>query len=115
VDLIAPSLASSALPLPNAPAADARAWFAGNQPAATVTGVLQVASVLALAAFGNGMRIFAWIAAVPALASVISLVLFEGAALILLGRLLCMVWIIAAVISPAWRRATAPMPWSSTG
>jgi hypothetical protein len=182
VDFIAPNFASSSLPLPNSPAAEARAWFAENPLAASLTGILQLASVLALAAFvvalgrvagpgyrartaglvavacmavssvlawvlaavapsvsdgvagalrtanfiaggtahvvalgvfvllaarlpefGRGMRVFAWIAAVPALASVISLFIFEGAALILLGRLLCMVWVIAAAIAATVR------------
>lgn len=177
VDLIASSFASSTLPLPNSPSAEARAWFAENSVATSVTGLLQLASVLALAVFvlnlgrvagpdyrartaglvavacmvissvlawvlaavapsvsdgaagalrtanfitggtahvfalgvfvvlaaqlsefGKGMRVFAWIAAVPAFASLISLLVFEGAALILLGRLLCMVWIITAAI-----------------
>ena len=48
--------------------------------------------------FGKGVRVFAWVAFVPAVASVISLVVFQGAALILLGRLLCMIWTLTAAI-----------------
>jgi hypothetical protein len=48
--------------------------------------------------FGKGIRVFAWIAFVPAVASVISLVIFQGAALILLGRVLCMIWTLSAAI-----------------
>jgi hypothetical protein len=49
--------------------------------------------------FGKPVRIFAIIAAVPAIASLASLVWFNGAALILLGRLLCMAWTISAAVS----------------
>lgn len=49
--------------------------------------------------FGKGVRRFAWVVAVPAVASLISLVVFEGAALILLGRLLAMIWAITAAVS----------------
>jgi hypothetical protein len=48
--------------------------------------------------FGKGIRVFAWVAFVPAVASVISLVIFQGAALILLGRVLCMIWTLSAAI-----------------
>jgi len=183
-DFVVPNLASSALPLPNAPAEEVRAWFAENQLAAVMTGVCQVLSVACLAGFvallgrtavtagiawpanrarawgfaavalmvlasvlsgllaalapsasvdtvtllrtanfvaggtahvlalgvfvllaarmpgfGRPIRVLAYIAAVPALLSVVSLVWFEGAAFILLGRLLCMVWTISAAVS----------------
>src|SRR5256885_6467405 len=50
-DFVAPNLASSSLPLPNAPTAQARAWFADN-PLATVTmSLCQLLSVACLAAF----------------------------------------------------------------
>ncbi|TDQ00919.1 hypothetical protein [Labedaea rhizosphaerae] len=51
--------------------------------------------------FGKGIRVFAWVAFVPAVASVVSLVVFQGAALILLGRLLCMAWTLVAAIAVA--------------
>jgi hypothetical protein len=41
----------------------------------------------------------------PAIVSVTSLVWFQGAAFILLGRLLCMVWVIAAAVSATRRLA----------
>jgi hypothetical protein len=53
--------------------------------------------------FGKPVRVFATIAAVPAIASLISLAWFNGAALILLGRLLCMAWAISAAVSAARR------------
>jgi hypothetical protein len=46
----------------------------------------------------RGLRILAMVAAAPALLSAVSLVWFHGSALILLGRLLCMIWIITAAI-----------------
>ena len=61
--------------------------------------------------FGRGVRGLAWVALVPSVASLISLVVFEGAALILLGRLLCMVWTVSAAVSAS--RAIARGTWSS--
>jgi hypothetical protein len=58
-----------------------------------------------IAGFGRAVRTFAIIAAVPAIASLVSLVWFQGAALILLGRLLCMVWTICAAVSATRRIA----------
>ncbi|GAA5129215.1 hypothetical protein [Pseudonocardia adelaidensis] len=46
----------------------------------------------------RGVRILSLVAVIPAVLSVISLVWFYGAALILLGRVLCMVWVITAAI-----------------
>ena len=45
------------------------------------------------------------------LASLISLVVFEGAALILLGRLLCMIWTVSAAVSAS--RSIARGTWSA--
>ena len=187
-DFVAPNLASSSLPLPNAPTAQARAWFAEN-PSATVTmGVCQLLSVACLAAFvlllrrtdpaqarratpwgllsvalmvlssvaswllaalapsasldtvavlravsfisggtahvaalglfvllasrmhgfGKAVRVFAVVVAVPAIASLVSLLWFNGSVLILLGRLLAMVWTIAAAVSVARHRPVRP-------
>jgi hypothetical protein len=55
--------------------------------------------------FGKPARVFAIIAAVPAIASLVSLAWFQGAALILLGRLLCMAWIISAAVCVTRRLA----------
>ena len=175
---VVPSLASSALPLPNAPLEEARAWFAENQLAAALLAAAQFLSVCALAVFvirlrrlatptsrsspwglaavalmmlasvlawllaavapsasldvisvlrsGNfiaggtahvlalgvfvalvsrlpgtskPVRILGYIAAVPAVLSVVSLFWFQGAALILLGRLLCMAWVVSVAVS----------------
>ena len=170
-DFVAPNLASSALPLPNAPTAEARDWFADNQLATVVMGLCQLLSVACLAAFvllqrrtkatplafvsvgcmvlctatswllaalapsasldtvavlrsvnfisggtahvatlglfillasrtlSKPVRVFGIVAAVPAIASLVSLVWFNGAVLILLGRLLGMAWTIAAAVS----------------
>lgn len=177
-DFVAPNLASSALPLPNAPLEEARAWFAENQLAAVLLGVGQFLSVSALAVFvirlkrlapetsrstpwglaaaalmmlasvlmwllaaaapgasvdtvsalrtGNfiaggcahvlalgvfvtlnsrlpgtskPVRVLGYVAAVPAVLSVVSLIWFQGAVFILLGRLLCVVWVISAAVS----------------
>lgn len=49
VGVISSNLASSALPLPNDPVATTRTWFADNQAAAVMTGVLQFLSVCSLA------------------------------------------------------------------
>jgi len=53
--------------------------------------------------FGKGVRVFAYVAAVPALVSVLSLVWFNGSVFILLGRLLCMIWIVIAAVSVSRR------------
>lgn len=55
-DFVVPNLASSALPLPNAPVEEVRAWFAENQLAAVTTGVVQALSVACLAGFVIGLR-----------------------------------------------------------
>jgi hypothetical protein len=204
VDFVAPNMASGPLPLPDAPAAEVRDWYAGNPGAAVTMGVCQLLSVLCLAVFvqglgraavspghgraaarsrpwgygavalmaassvlswvlagvassasldtvsvlrtanfvtggtahvaalgvfvllasrtpgfGKGVRGFAWVVAVPAVASVISLVVFQGAALILLGRLLGMVWTISAaavatrrISRGAWAAAPEARPVS---
>lgn len=52
-----------------------------------------------LALPGRGIRVFGLIATVPALLSVISLAFFYANALILLGRILCMLWIVTAGIT----------------
>jgi len=43
--------------------------------------------------------VLGYVAAVPAVLSVVSLVWFQSAAFILLGRLLCMIWTISAAVS----------------
>jgi hypothetical protein len=55
--------------------------------------------------FGKAVRVFAVIAAIPAITSLVSLVWFQGAVFILLGRLLCMAWVICAAISTTRRVA----------
>lgn len=68
-------------------------------------GVLHVMSLgvyvrlTSLALPGRGIRVFGLIAAVPALLSVTSLAFFYANALILLGRILCMLWIVTAGIT----------------
>ena len=52
---------------------------------------------------GKRIRVFAYVAAVPALVSVVSLVWFNGSVFILLGRLLCMIWIVIAAVSVSRR------------
>jgi hypothetical protein len=183
VDFVVPSLASSALPLPNDPASDVRTWYAENQLAAVAQGACQFLSVAALALFvvrlrtftaftrqeatpratpwglaavglmmlssvfgwllaalapdasldtvsvlrtanfvaggtahvlalgvfvllssripvmSRPMRILGIVAVTPAALSLLSLVWFQGAVFILLGRLLCMIWTISAAIS----------------
>lgn len=67
-----------------------------------------VAHVVALGAYvwmtreghpSRGVRIFGLIAAVPAFLSVSSLLFYYGNAFILVGRLLCMVWVVACAIA----------------
>jgi len=67
--------------------------------------------------FGKPVRVFAIVAAVPAIASLVSLAWFQGAALILLGRLLCIAWIISAAVSATRRlvRGTWSCPTAGTG
>lgn len=47
---------------------------------------------------GQTVHMFAYVAAVPALVSVVSVVWFNGSVFILLGRLLCMIWIVIAAV-----------------
>jgi hypothetical protein len=54
--------------------------------------------------FGRPVRILATVALVVCVLSLSSLLVFEGAAFILLGRLLCMVWAICAAVSVILRR-----------
>jgi hypothetical protein len=65
--------------------------------------VLALGSFVLLASrmpgFGKPVRVLGYVAAVPAVASLASLVWSQGAAFILLGRLLCMVWVISAAVS----------------
>lgn len=187
-DFVAPSLASSSLPLPTDPVSDTRDWFATNQLAAVVVGVCQFLSVSCLALFitalssavttqqqlagaakarpwgwlavglmmlssalawllavwatsasldtvsvlrtasfitggtahvlalglfvllaarirgmSKPVRVLGYVAAVPAVLSVFSLVVFEASAFILLGRLLCMIWTVSAAVGLARR------------
>ena len=183
VGFVTPAFASSSLPLPDDPTAEARAWYVENPLATVLIGVCQLASVACLAGFvkvlgnarrwgyaavglmvlssaaswllaavapdasldtisvlrtfsfitggtahvvalgvfvwlasraggfGRGVRGLAWVALVPSVASLISLVVFEGAALILLGRLLCMIWTVSAAVSAS--RAIARGTWTS--
>ena len=189
-DFVVANLASSTMPLPNAPADVTQRWFADNPLAAVMIGVCQLLSVACLGGFvvslrqgaatagqvqaarkaapwgllavacmalssllgwlltafaadasldtvaalrtasfiaggtahvvalgifvllasripgfGKPVRVFAVIAAVPAIASLVSLAWFQGAALILLGRLLCMAWTISAAVSATRRLA----------
>lgn len=191
VQIVSSSLASSAMPLPNASADETRTWFAQNQLASVLVAVCQFLSVACLAAFvirfrrvgatarrvpagdwttfaglaavalimlssvlawllaalapsaslvvvaalrtasfitggtahvvalgvfvllasrlpefGKPVRVLGYVAAVPAVASLVSLVWFQGAALILLGRLLCMVWTVSAAVSLTRRPST---------
>jgi hypothetical protein len=189
-DFFIPNLASTPMPLPNAPSVQTQTWFADNTLAAVLLGVCQLLSVLCLGGFalqlrrtastaaqvaaarratpwgltavcamalssllawilaasasgaslgavgalrtssfiaggtahvvalgifvllaaripgfGKAVRVFAVIAATPALVSLVSLVWFQGAVFILLGRLLCMVWIVCAAVSATRRMA----------
>jgi len=49
--------------------------------------------------FGKPIRVLAWVAVVPAVLSLTSLLFFQGAAFILVGRLLCMIWTVSAAVS----------------
>ncbi len=53
--------------------------------------------------FGKPVRVLAYVAVVPAALSLLSLVFFQGAAFILLGRLLCMIWTVSAAVSVSRR------------
>jgi hypothetical protein len=192
VSPVAGSLASGALPLPDAPGAEVRDWYSDNQLAAVTGGVLQLLSVACLAGFAilfrwraavaghaaaasrasrwgmaavalmalsslltwvlaalapeaststvsglrtagfvaggtahvvalglfvllssripgttRPIRVLAYVAVVPAVLSLSSLVVFEGAAFILLGRLLCMVWVVSAAVSALRHRTVS--------
>jgi hypothetical protein len=63
--------------------------------------------------FGRRLRGLGWVALVPSVASLISLVVYEGAALILLGRLLCMVWVVSAAVGA--RRASRGLSAADSG
>jgi hypothetical protein len=88
----------------------ARGGGGGRLIAAAAGGTLHVVAlgvVVVLASripgFGKRIRVFAYVAAVPALVSVVSLVWFNGSVFILLGRLLCMIWIVVAAVSVSRR------------
>lgn len=49
--------------------------------------------------FGKPVRVLAYVAAVVSALSLSSLFFFQGAAFILLGRLLCMIWTVSAAVS----------------
>ena len=51
------------------------------------------------------VRVLGWVAVVPAVLSLSSLVVFQGAAFILLGRLLGMIWTVTAAVSVTRRLA----------
>lgn len=53
--------------------------------------------------FGRPIKVFAIVAAVVAVLSLSSLVWFNGSVFILVGRLLCMAWVVCAAVSAAWK------------
>lgn len=55
-------------------------------------------------AWTRAIRVFGVVAAVPAVLSLLSLALFYASALLPLGRLLCMLWTVAAAVSVTRRR-----------
>ena len=142
-DFVVANLASSTMPLPDASADVTQRWFADNPSAAVTIGVCQLLSVACLGGFAVSLRQGAatdgqvhaarkatpWgllavacmalssVAAVPAIASLVSLAWFQGAALILLGRLLCIAWIISAAVSATRHlaRGTWSCPTAGTG
>lgn len=65
--------------------------------------VLTLALFVALTArdtgYGRPLRLLGLVALTAGVLSLSSLVVFEGAAFILLGRLLCMVWVVGAAVS----------------
>lgn len=91
------------------------ALFAADMSAGTVSTIRTVgfitggvAHVLALGAYvwltreghpAKGVRIFGMVAAVPAFLSITSLLFFYGNAFILIGRILCMVWVVVAAVA----------------
>lgn len=85
VDVASAALATSALPLPGAPASEVAAYLRDNTAAAVATAVLQALSVAGLAL----------------------VVAVRANALLPLGQLLCMVWTVSAGVSLA-RGRTVP-------
>ena len=87
-----------------------------NQAAFVTGGTLHVASLgVYIALTGRtyaerSVRGLAWVAAVPAVLSLISLVWFYGTALILLGRLLSMAWLVLAGAALTRVRRPSPVP-----
>jgi hypothetical protein len=87
-----------------------------NQAAFVTGGTLHVASLgVYIALTGRtyaerSVRGLAWVAAVPAVLSLISLVWFYGTALILLGRLLSMAWLVLAGVALTRVRRPSPVP-----
>lgn len=73
-------------------------FIAGGTAHVLALGVF-AALVARLPATSRPIRVLGYVAAVPAVLSVVSLVWFQGAALILLGRLLCMVWLVIAGVA----------------
>ncbi|MFW6599041.1 hypothetical protein ACQBAU_01025 [Propionibacteriaceae bacterium Y2011] len=73
-------------------------FIAGGTAHVVALGVFVLATVR-IPGVSKPLRVFGWIAAAPAVLSLVSLLVYEGNALILFGRLLCMAWTVVATIS----------------
>jgi len=65
--------------------------------------------------FGRPVRVFGYVAAVVSVLSLVSLVWYIGAVFILLGRLLCMAWVISAAVSTTRKLAKGTWPQAVEG
>lgn len=84
---------AAAMPLPVAVGLNQAAFLAGGVTHVVCVGLF--AGLSGVAVGSRALRVLSWVAAVPAVLSVVSLFWFYGSALILLGRLLCMLWALA--------------------
>lgn len=73
-------------------------FIAGGTAHVVVLGVFVLLAARA-PGFGRPVRIFGYVAAAVSVLSLVSLVWYTGSVLIVLGRLLCMVWVICAAVS----------------
>jgi hypothetical protein len=88
---------AGAMTVPVAAGLNEAAFLAGGVVHVVCLGLF---AALAAPVFGaRSLRVLSWVAAVPAVLSVVSLVWFPASALILLGRLLGMVWSLAVAVA----------------
>lgn len=96
--------AAAAMPVPVAVGLNEAGFLAGGVVHVVCLGLFAALSGAAVG--GRWLRVLSWVAAVPAVLSLVSVFWFYGSALILLGRLLCMLWTLAVAVALLRARRT---------